>query len=398
MHCNPGEYTILDNEETLTNIHTFNGKMITWYIMKTGYVGAHVMLNDKQTNLCLHQLLMNHHGHGKGQASVDHINGNKLDNRLANLRIVDQSVQNTNRGKVARHKTARELPDALKGITFPKFVVYYKESVNGTEREFFTVEGHPVQRDKENGVVNNATAQLTSRRWATTKSAKFSITEKFNQAVAYIRELDKLAENNTYNLCIPVLVYEKPAKPVKTATPKVSPVKEKKTKVPKQWKVKQVYDSIVAKSCDPYKEWCATTNELTHEELNGPFTDLIHNVNDAGSLKNAEPIIRDFIENLRRLRHNKLSTKKNEANNPIDRPNRQQWPAASVLKLYVENKMNIFKVWLDSEDNTADCSDATKRWDKLCKDIADADDDSARLSVISKFMTARRARKYRACA
>jgi hypothetical protein len=84
LYCNPGAYTIVD----LNKLDEL--KNYTWYIMKTGYPGTHITLGDKQTVITLHSILMKHIGHGKGQVSVDHINQNKLDNRMSNLRLATQ--------------------------------------------------------------------------------------------------------------------------------------------------------------------------------------------------------------------------------------------------------------------------------------------------------------------
>ena len=136
------------------------------------------------------------------KARSDHINTKSFDNRLENLRITTQSVQNENRDKVCRHKNAKKLPEEITK-ELPKFVVYYKEKVSDTSsREFFTVEGHPLQKMKEAKIENSQTLQLTSRRWATTKSNKTSIMDKLEQAILYIDELQKLTHDPTYKMNI----------------------------------------------------------------------------------------------------------------------------------------------------------------------------------------------------
>ena len=198
LYCNPGSYTIID-KESLDRIRIVNDKQISWFVGKNGYIGCRTMINEKDTVLTLHQHLLNHYGHGRGQTSIDHINRNKLDNRLSNLRITTQSEQNKNRDKVSRQKNAKELPDEIKDVVLPKFVVYYKEKIsNDTFREFFTVEGHPIQKLKETGIINNQTEQLSARRWATTKSNRINIKDKLEQAKLYLSELDKLNDNPLY--------------------------------------------------------------------------------------------------------------------------------------------------------------------------------------------------------
>lgn len=85
-------------------------KTPTWFVHKqTGYVATNV---PNVGTVYLHQHLTNWRGHGKGQPSADHIDRNKLNNRMRNLRIATQSEQNQNRDTrgPAASKTYHEIP------------------------------------------------------------------------------------------------------------------------------------------------------------------------------------------------------------------------------------------------------------------------------------------------
>lgn len=159
----------------------------TWYHHKdTGYILGSVKINNEHKRLYLHQLIMDHYGNTitKGNLSVDHINQNKLDNRLTNLRLATQSEQNENTGKRNRKYNAQPLPNSIEGIQLPKFVIYYTEVMNrGTEneyvREYFRVEKHPA--------LNMSGKKFES----TSKSMNVSITEKLEEAKKIIKLLDE---------------------------------------------------------------------------------------------------------------------------------------------------------------------------------------------------------------
>ena len=165
-------YTII-SYDTINAVKKYN---TSWFLSNNGYVTG--TINGK--NIYLHQYLLNYHGNGKGQNSIDHINRNKLDNRLENLRIVDQSIQNINREKMTRKSNAQELPHIISNVDLPKFVYYskeilYKGTTNETYRDFFRIEKHP---------------NLEKSCISTTKSMKVSILEKLKEAKKILIDLD----------------------------------------------------------------------------------------------------------------------------------------------------------------------------------------------------------------
>lgn len=78
-----GKHSIIDNED-LEKIIKYK-----WFF-DGRYAKTHVKIEEKRKILYMHRIILE----GK---EIDHINGDKLDNRKCNLRVCDRSLNNLNK-------------------------------------------------------------------------------------------------------------------------------------------------------------------------------------------------------------------------------------------------------------------------------------------------------------
>jgi hypothetical protein len=90
----------------------------------TFYVKTNVRKNGKWTTAKLHRLLLN----AKPNEFVDHINGNPLDNRRSNLRIVTRS-QN-----IANSKVRKDSTSGYKGISWNKSLKKWMSYIDSNKK------------------------------------------------------------------------------------------------------------------------------------------------------------------------------------------------------------------------------------------------------------------------
>ena len=69
-----------------------------WFLSWNGYAVSSVYVDRKETRIRMHKIV-------KDGRFIDHIDGNKLNNQLSNLRICSKSTNGMNRGKTTLNKS-----------------------------------------------------------------------------------------------------------------------------------------------------------------------------------------------------------------------------------------------------------------------------------------------------
>ena len=81
----------------------------------------------------------------------------------------------------------------------------------------------------------------------------------------------------------------------------------------------------------------------------------------------------------------------------LDRDNRQQWPATTIVRAYLDGKIDTFKKYTEAQtgDNPEDVL-WQKRWDSFILSLNDNKQNSNKLKdLCSKFLAAQRTKRYR---
>lgn len=149
----------------------------TWCISQNDYAYTH-----DNGNMYMHRIIMDlskQPNYDNTDLTVDHINWIKLDNRVINLRMATQSVQNSNRAVRSDKKEPNQELKEAGIIEFPKYVSW----AEGEKK--FIIESHPkLVQDIKDGVRKKAIMSGT-------KSTKLSIQEKYKDILARLRELNE---------------------------------------------------------------------------------------------------------------------------------------------------------------------------------------------------------------
>jgi hypothetical protein len=175
----------------------------------------------------------------------------------------------------------------------------------------------------------------------------------------------------------------------------LEPHKKRDSPPPKQWKVKQIYKAISTNQENQYKEHCEKNNDLsTLADWPSTWASFVLSIK-GNTLAESETIIREFVENLRSMRHNQLCYKKNSS--LVNREDREQWPATTVVRTFLDGKMNVFKkhTEIQTGDNPDDPLWQT-RWNNFVESLEKNRENHKNMKELcSQFLTAQRTKRYR---
>ena len=173
---------------------------------------------------------------------------------------------------------------------------------------------------------------------------------------------------------------------------------EKKKKIldVKQWKAKQIHEVIQDNQEVLYKVYCEEHNDIVD---NPAWPQLWHTFVSSikgTSFERGEEPIKIFIETLRTIRHNQLCYDSNI--DIVDKEDRQQWPTGTVVRAFLNGKLDRFKVFTETSTyEDPENPKWIKRWSDfvMSLELHRPNEDKLR-TLCSKFMTAQRIKRCRA--
>lgn len=174
----------------------------------------------------------------------------------------------------------------------------------------------------------------------------------------------------------------------------IKPTKSSLT-TPKQWKTINIYEFIKADQEIVYKNYILENNEVA-DKFDSYFNCLVSEVKSSKSFDDVKDTITMFIKDLTKARTLKLLEKSKV---PLDeREDREVYPSSTIAKLAKTNKLDGFKKYIFdlAEEAKVDIKTLNKQYDEFEKDVKTFTNEKEQIKYIEKFLTNRRAQRYRA--
>jgi len=164
--------------------------------------------------------------------------------------------------------------------------------------------------------------------------------------------------------------------------------------LPGQWKVSNILSAFRNNTENLYKTYLEESKNAKSlkdwDKRWNTFSEFVK----GHEKEESEKYIRDFILSLRTLRHNAMCYEKN--NSLLDREDRQVWKNDTILRAFKLNDLSKFKAF--TEENTGESPENSvwkKRWNEFVDSVNNETEDTNKKTLISKFLTAQRTKKYR---
>lgn len=172
----------------------------------------------------------------------------------------------------------------------------------------------------------------------------------------------------------------------------VSEIPEPPLTQAKQWKVSNIWTAFQNGTENSYKQYLETLEDIKGlPDWEQRWQAFVKSLEDPTT---AQDKIKEFVLNLRTIRHNALSHKKNDC--LLDRDDREVWRTETIIRAFKLNKLEQFKEFTETAaGDKADDPVWMKRWQGFVSDVSGEPDDTKKKNIISKFLTAQRTKKFR---
>lgn len=111
-----GKFVLVDDED-FGRVHQFK-----WYLSNDGYASRNKRENNRRVTIRMHRFILS----VKPGENVDHISGDRLDNRRSNLRLATRQENAFNRGRTLKNKSGYKGVSAKKNRWLAQITRNYK--------------------------------------------------------------------------------------------------------------------------------------------------------------------------------------------------------------------------------------------------------------------------------